>query len=268
MSYQEVKCTVTILDQSLCMLQGVSPEAEIRLRRAGVMTCAQLAAEAERYFSASHAQRIRTSYEEWQMARAHGLVDWEISHLPSGHRVRALWDYWNDVLFYDIETDGTMAASNITCISTLRNGRTCSFWRGHNLPEFLSEWAAAKILVSFNGKRFDTPIVCKTFGLTAVPAQIDLMNEAAHYGYRGGLKMVEKSFGFVRKEVGCTDGKDAIRLWNEYSETHSKKTLSELLEYNQADVASLVPLARGILHLSLENTLIDWAFENSLDGFR
>ncbi|MBR6586909.1 MAG: ribonuclease H-like domain-containing protein [Kiritimatiellae bacterium] len=259
---------MTILDQSLCMLQGVSPEAEIRLRRAGVMTCAQLAAEAERYFSASHAQRIRTSYEEWQMARAHGLVDWEISHLPSGHRVRALWDYWNDVLFYDIETDGTMAASNITCISTLRNGRTCSFWRGHNLPEFLSEWAAAKILVSFNGKRFDTPIVCKTFGLTAVPAQIDLMNEAAHYGYRGGLKMVEKSFGFVRKEVGCTDGKDAIRLWNEYSETHSKKTLSELLEYNQADVASLVPLARGILHLSLENTLIDWAFENSLDGFR
>ena len=101
-----------------------------------------------------------------------------------------------------------------------------------------------------------------------MPAQIDLMNEAAHYGYRGGLKMVEKSFGFVRKEVGCTDGKDAIRLWNEYSETHSKKTLSELLEYNQADVASLVPLARGILHLSLENTLIDWAFENSLDGFR
>jgi len=247
---------MTILDQSLCMLQGVSPEVEIRLRRAGVMSCAQLAAEAERYFSANHAQRIRVSYEEWKMARVHGLVDWEVNHLPVGHRVRALQEHWDNALFYDIETDGTMAASNITCISTLRNGRICSFLRGHNLSDFLAEWAAAKILVSFNGKRFDTPIVCKAFGLTSVPAQIDLMNEAAHYGYRGGLKVVEKKFGFVRKEEGCTDGKDAIRLWNEYSETHSAKALSELLEYNQADVTALVTLATGILRLSLENTQI------------
>lgn len=254
---------MTILDQSLCLLQGVSPEVEIRLRRAGVMSCAQLAAEAERYFSVNHAQRIRASYEEWKMARTHGLVDWEVNHLPTGYRVRALREHWDNALFYDIETDGTMASSNITCISTLRNGRICSFWRGHNLSDFLAEWAAAKILVSFNGKRFDTPIVCKAFGLTSVPAQIDLMNEAAHYGYRGGLKVVEKKFGFVRKEEGCADGKDAIRLWNEYSETHSAKILSELLEYNQADVTALVTLATGILRLSLENTQIDAAFENS-----
>ncbi len=258
---------MTILDQSLCMLQGISPEVEIRLRRAGVMSCAQLAAEAERYFSANHAQRIRASYEEWKMARVHGLVDWEVNHLPVGHRVRALQEHWDKVLFYDIETDGTMATSNITCISTLRNGRICSFWRGHNLSDFLAEWATAKILVSFNGKRFDTPIVCKAFGLTSVPAQIDLMNEAAHYGYRGGLKVVEKKFGFVRKEEGCRDGKDAIRFWNEYTETHSAKILSDLLEYNQADVTALVTLATGILRLSLENTQIVRTPVTDLDDF-
>lgn len=256
---------MTILDQSLCMLQGVSSEAEIRLRHAGVMTCAQLASEAERYFSASHAQRIRASYEEWQVAREYGLVDWEVNHLPSGHRVRALKEHWQNALFYDIETDGMLAGAGITCISTLRNGQMHSFWRGHNLSCFLAEWAAAKMLVSFNGKRFDTPIVCKAFGLTSVPAQIDLMDEAAHYGYRGGLKVVEKKFGFVRKEAGCADGKDAMRLWVEYSNTHSEKSLSELLEYNQADVASLVTLTRGLLHLSLENTHIDAAFGESLD---
>lgn len=257
---------MTILDQSLCMLQGVSPEAEIRLRRAGVMTCAQLAAEAERYFSAGHARRIRASYEEWQMARAHRLVDWEVNHLPVGHRVRALCEYWDNALFYDIETDGTMAASNITCISTLRNGRTFSFWRGHNLSDFLAEWAAAKILVSFNGKRFDTPVVCKAFGLTSVPAQIDLMNEAAHYGYRGGLKVVEKKFGFVREAKGCSDGKNAIRLWTEYSETESEKALTDLLEYNREDVLALVTLARGVLRLSLENTLIEAAPPSACHG--
>lgn len=261
-----MRYVVTILDQSLCMLQGVSPEVEIRLRRAGVMSCAQLAAEAERYFSVNHAQRIRASYEEWQMARAHGLVDWEVNHLPAGHRVRALQEHWDDALFYDIETDGMMATSSITCISSLRNGQMRSFWRGHKLSDFLAEWSAAKILVSFNGKRFDTPIVCKAFGLTTVPAQIDLMNEAAHYGYRGGLKVIEKKFGFMRRGKWCADGKDAIRLWNEYSATHSEKALSELLEYNQADVASLMTLARGVLRLSLENTLIDTVFDNARDG--
>ena len=228
------------------------------------MTCAQLASEAERYFSTNHAQHIRASYEEWQVARAHGLVDWEVNHLPAGHRVRALQEHWDDALFYDIETDGMMAASSITCISSLRNGQMRSFWRGHNLHDFLAEWSAAKILVSFNGKRFDTPIVCKAFGLTSIPTQIDLMNEAAHYGYRGGLKIVEKEFGFVRKEKGCADGKDAVRLWNEYFATHSEKPLSALLEYNQADVEALVTLARGILCLSLENTQIDAALENDL----
>ena len=110
---QEMRCVMAILDQSLCMLQGVSPEVEIRLRRAGVMSCAQLAAEAESYFSVNHARRIRESYGEWMIARAHGLVDWEVNHLPVGHRVRALREYWDDTLFYDIETDGTMAASPV-----------------------------------------------------------------------------------------------------------------------------------------------------------
>ena len=256
---------MTILDQSLCMLQGVSPEVEIRLRRAGVMSCAQLAAEAERYFSANHARRIRASYEEWKMARSYGLVDWEVNHLPVGHRVRALYEHWGDALFYDIETDGLAASSSITCISTLRNGRASSFWRGNNLPDFLAEWASARMLVSFNGKRFDTPMVCKAFGLTSVPAQIDLMNEAAHYGCRGGLKMVEKKFGYVRKAGECEDGRAAIRLWNEYSETHSEKALEELLEYNQADVAALVSLARGILRLSLENTRIQVGYQNYME---
>lgn len=257
---------MTILEQSLCLLQGVSPEAEIRLRRTGVMTCAQLAAEADRYFSPNHAQCIRNSYEEWQVARVHGLIDWEVNHLPAGHRVRALSDHWEDALFYDIETDGISAAANITCISTLRNGSTHSFWRGFNLNDFLDEWAAAKILVSFNGKRFDTPFVCKTFGLSAVPAQIDLMDEAAHYGYRGGLKAIEKKFGFDRKEGECADGKDAIRLWSEYSKTHSVKPLRELLEYNQADVAALTALSKGILRLSLENTQIVAVSRHTQDG--
>ena len=94
------------------------------------------------------------------------------------------------------------------------------------------------------------------------------MNEAAHYGYRGGLKVVEKKFGFVRKEDECMDGKAAIRFWAEYCETKSEKPLQDLLKYNQEDVAALATLASGVLRLSLENTQIDAVIGNGRLGFR
>ena len=250
-----------LLEQSLCMMKGVSPEAECRLRRLGVLTCRQLADNAERFLSGAHAGRVRVSFREWEVARAEGLVDWMIGSLPAGHRVRVLKEYWNEALFYDIETDGMSVSSGITCISALRGGEMRSFWRGHNLEGFLAEWAKARILVSFNGKRFDTPFVCKTFGLTSVPPQIDLMDEARYYGLRGGLKSIEQQVGFVRQSEGCGDGRDAIRLWNEYETTKDKDVLNTLLAYNRADVASLEHLSRHLLRLSLESAQIP------LDGF-
>lgn len=247
---------MTILDQSLCMMSGVSPEAECRFHRQGILTCRQLACEAEKFMSKSHAARVRNSFAEWEVVRSSGSFDWIVNHLPVGHRVRALRDCWNGALFYDIETDGTLSASCITCISTLRNGSLRTFWRDNNLPEFLSEWTKAKILVSFNGKRFDTPIVCKSFGLTSIPAQIDLMNEFAHFGYRGGLKAIERQIGFTRKEANCANGLDAIFLWNEYKKNKSVEILETLQRYNQEDVLSLEFLARHLMRLSLENITI------------
>ena len=245
---------MTILDQSLCLLQGVSAQAEVRLHKMGVLTCKQLAEDADRYFSAAHAERIRDSYGEWLVASKRGLVDWIVTHLPLGHRVRVLKQFWNDAMFYDIETDGITASSCITCISTFRAGHLSSFWRRHNLRDFLDEWANAKILVSFNGKRFDTPMVCRNFGLTTIPAQVDLMDEAGYYGYRGGLKAVERMFGFRRKCDGCDNGLGAVALWKEYIEHNSERSLEKLLAYNQDDVMSLVAIAKELIKRSVENT--------------
>lgn len=247
---------MTILDQSLCMMSGVSYEAECRLCRQGVLSCRQLATDADKYFSKTHAGRIRESFEEWEIAKANDMTDWMVTHLPVGHRIRVLKEYWQQAMFYDIETDGTSSSSSITCITTIRNGVTHSFWRGYNLAKFLSDWAKVKVLVSFNGKRFDTPMVCKAFGLTAIPAQIDLMDELAHYGYRGGLKNIEMSLGFQRNADSCKNGSDAIKLWDAYLRGHSKAALFALLKYNKEDVESLVFLAKTLLKLSLQNTLI------------
>ena len=224
----------------------------MRLRRMGVLSCSQLARDADMYFSGVHAHRIRKSYAEYCAAASYGLIDWMIAHLPIGHRVRALFDYWNHALFYDIETDGLMNSSSITCIATYKAGVVNSFCKGRNLEEFLGEWAKAKILISFNGKRFDTPLVCKSFGLTSIPAQIDMMDEARCYGFRGGLKAIERQIGFARQTRGC-NGSDAVGLWKKYCMERDEKALEKLILYNKEDVLSLVELAKKIMRLSIEN---------------
>ena len=247
---------MNLLDQSLCLLDGVSPEAEIRLRRGGILTCRQLAKEAERYFSASHAERVRESFTQFETASRLGFASWFVAHLPAGHRVRALRDFANDVVFYDIETDGTGRNAHITCITTCRAKTVRSFVRDRNLGDFLEEWASAKVLVGFNSKRFDTPLVSREFGLADLPPQIDLMDEAAHYGLRGGLKAIEKRIGILRADIPCSNGEDAIEYWRRFHDDGDEKSLVSLLAYNRDDVLSLRHLARQLLVLSLENTLI------------
>ena len=248
---------MTILEQSLCLLDGVSPEAEVRLRRNGVLSCRQLADEADRHFSSAHAARVRASFAEMDKAMSCGLADWFVNHLPAGHRVRALFPFLPDVTFYDIETDGVAATSQITCITTLRDGRFCEFVRGRNLADFLDVWVSSRFLVGFNSKRFDTQMVCRTFGLSCIPAQVDLMDEARHFGYRGGLKAIEHETGFDRMASICANGMDAVRLWHEYIDRGDGNALQQLLAYNREDVRSLWHLTSVLLRLSLENTLID-----------
>ena len=247
---------MTLLDQSLCLLSGVSPEAEIRLQRAGVLTCRQLAEEAERHFSAAHTLRIRDSFAQFEIATRLGLAAWFAGRLPAGHRVRAIRNFAEDAVFYDIETDGMSRGACITCVTTLRGERLQTFVRGRNLNGFLEEWARAKLLVGFNSKRFDTPLVCREFGMAAAPAQIDLMDEAAHYGLRGGLKAIEKRIGFARTAFSCADGSDAVDCWRRFRDYGDEEALEALLAYNRYDVLSLRHLAKHLLRLSLENTLI------------
>ncbi len=248
---------MTILDQSLCLLDGVSPEAEIRLRRRGVLSCGQLAAEAARYFSPAHAERICTSFAQFRKADSLALVDWFVNRLPPGHRIRAILQFMPGVTFYDIETDGVSAASEITCITALHDGKLETFVRGRNLADFLDVWAKTSILAGFNSKRFDTPFVCKTFGLSIVPAQVDLMDEARHFGLRHGLKTIENEIGFERRDAECSNGRDAIRLWSEYMRSGNQNPLERLISYNREDVRSLWYLASILARLSLENTQID-----------
>ncbi len=182
-----------------------------------------------------------------------GLTDGIVNAFPCGHRIRVLSDRFERTCFLDIETDGNM---RITCISTQMNCQSATFIRGRNLNDFLNIWQQAELVVSFNGKRFDVPIILQTFGLSRTPAQIDLMDEARHYGLTGGLKLVEKEIGFLRSGSGGMNGMDAVELWNRFEHSGDEDALGLLKCYNREDVESLVALYKWLLRMSLENCLI------------
>lgn len=234
-------------------MPGVSPEAEIRLRHAGVLTCHQLADEAPRHFSPARAARIRDALPVLETAIRCRLLPWLVGHLPPGHRVRVLRAFPDAAAFFDIETDSLFRSSHITCISLLRSGRLRSYVRGLSLHRFLAEWTHDAIWVGFNSKRFDTPAIATEFGLAGLPPQIDLMDEAAHWGFRGGLKAIEPLVGFSRPPSPCANGADAIEFWRAWTTSQDKSALRALLHYNRLDVLSLRHLAARILRLSTEN---------------
>lgn len=241
-----------LTNQSLCQIKGISPSLEIQLRKAGVRTVAQLGTCCCHWFSEKRGLSIREAVKRFSVFTAAGLTDAIVNAFPCGHRVRVVHDRYDATAFLDIETDGMSASSRITCISVCMSGKMTSYIRGRNLDEFLNVWEAAEVLVSFNGKRFDIPIIQREFGLSRVSAQVDLMDEARHYGLSGGLKSIERVIGFARDKSTCENGKDAIKFWDEYLRGNNE-ALESLVTYNRADVDSLVALYRHLLPLSLEN---------------
>lgn len=242
-----------LVEQSLCQIAGISPELECKLRRGGVTSATLLDLRCDEIFPPSRTVRIRTSIERNRKFMNLGLTDAIVNAFPCGHRVRVLSDRFERACFLDIETDEQM---RITCISTQMDSQAATFLRGRNLDEFLDVWQQAELVVSFNGKRFDVPIIRRTFGLSRIPAQIDLMDEARHYGLTGGLKQIEKMIGFVRKGSGGMNGTDAIELWHRFQTLNDEGALELLKCYNREDVESLVVLYKWLLRMSLENRLI------------
>ncbi|UCF29902.1 MAG: ribonuclease H-like domain-containing protein [bacterium] len=96
------------------------------------------------------------------------------------------------------------------------------------------------VLVTFNGSRFDLPVIRKTAGidLTDLARHRDLLTVCRRRGIKGGLKRIEVLFGIPRLSE-MIDGAMAPYLWQRYQEMGDEEALEELLAYNREDVVNL-----------------------------
>ncbi len=165
--------------------------------------------------------------------------------LPARHAWRLYREFEDECAFLDVETDPRA----LTAVGVWMRGEMRFFVRGVNLDELPGVLDEARVLVTYNGKCFDLPVLRRELGLRLDGAHIDLRYVLAPLGLRGGLKAVEGHLGLERSpEVEGLDGWDAVRLWHE----HSPGSLRQLLLYNAFDVLQLEPILRYACNAWLE----------------
>lgn len=141
--------------------------------------------------------------------------------------------------YLDIETsyDGAL-----TVVGLWRPHGGLSQWVSPDIGsvELLEALSGAQALYTYNGHRFDLPVIHRRLGLNLrrLFASRDLMYDCWRRGLYGGLKAVERQLGIPRS-LPHLDGRDAMRLWAAYVDRGEEEALELLLRYNREDVENL-----------------------------
>ena len=186
-------------------------------------------------------------------------------YFARGLSPRDHWRAWREfrhaIAFLDIETTGlSIGRDAITVVGVFDGTRKRSFVQGDNLEDLPAAMARAKLLVTFNGARFDVPFLRKAFPRMALDQiHLDLLHPLRRLGFVGGLKAIESQVGILRsEETTGLGGFDAVRLWHAY-DAGDDDALDLLLEYNMEDVVNLEPLAE-LAYEGLRSLCLDGGF--------
>lgn len=162
--------------------------------------------------------------------------------LPKAFWWRSVPEFADRTVFLDVETDGT---DRITVLGLADACQFRAFIHGSDDWDEAREWLeSAAIVVTYNGTRFDLPVLWTNFpDWQLPPLHIDLCPLLRKLGYKGGLKGVERQLGIFRSpETDGLNGWDAVRLWWQWCEFANERALELLLRYNREDVEHLRPL--------------------------
>jgi uncharacterized protein YprB with RNaseH-like and TPR domain len=235
----------SVLRSTFLHLSGVGPVTEADLWRAGVRDWRELL-ERPDGLGLSSPMRARLLGELTASERALAERDaaWFGRRLPEREHWRLYPEFARETAFLDIETTGLSPYEGIvTVVGVHGTDGTRSFVAGEDLEELPAYLRRYRVLVTFNGSRFDVPFLLTAFPqLIVPPVHIDLRFLFYRLGIAGGLKRIEAQLGVGdRAGVEGVHGLDAVRLWQEYRRGN-RAALDRLVRYNRADTVNLEPL--------------------------
>ncbi len=239
-----------MLTATFSCFRGLGEGAERRLWQRGCLTWDALERIQRPVLSAGKLNSVREQLAEARAALRGRLADWFLNRLPPVGAIRVLPHCRDAVAFVDIETTGLTADDTVTTVALYDGNAIRVFVNGIDLGEFLAHLAHVRLIVTYNGGRFDLPRLRAHFGIDLTIPHLDLMRVAGACGLKGGLKACEKAVGFVRPEDDAGDGAEAVRLWRRW-QTGDRGALRRLIHYNAHDVLSLESLAVHLYNLSM-----------------
>lgn len=166
---------------------------------------------------------------------------------PSVEHWRLYQDYRDEAAFLDIETG---PAGDVSMVGVFDGRETRTFVQGVNLDRqtLLDELERYKLLVTFNGKSFDVPVLKKWFRIPFDLPHVDLRHVCASLGLVGGLKAIEKTMEIKRPEsIKHVTGQDAAELWRCWKATRDKGFFDMLVTYNEEDCVNLKTIADRVV---------------------
>ncbi len=251
-----------MLRQTFVHIPGVGYRTEARLWRAGIRSWDDFSpAKRPGRLPSRLAHRIEEELDRSTDALRRGRHRYFARALPPRDHWRAWREFRGSVAFLDIETTGlSIGRDAVTVVGVYDGRRRRSFVQGIDLEDLPEALARTKLLVTFNGSRFDVPFLRKAFPRMALdPIHLDLLHALRRLGFHGGLKAIEADLGILRsEETSGLGGFDAVRLWQAY-ESGADDALDLLIRYNMEDVVHLEPLAE-LAYAGLRSLWLDGGF--------
>jgi uncharacterized protein YprB with RNaseH-like and TPR domain len=230
-----------MLDHTFIHLSGVGEVKERKLWERGIRSW-------DEYLDCFSGSR-ENMYECSRIASSrHALKNNDPEFFADSLASRDTWrafPHFKKIAYVDIETTGLGKGTDYVTVVGLYDGsRVLSFVHGDNLGDFQNEIRKYEMVVTFNGSLFDLPFLRREFeGIELPKLHSDLRFVLASVGQRGGLKKIEKRFGYEREDdIKGLDGFDAVKLWQRFKRRNDKGALDLLIRYNAADISNLKKL--------------------------
>ncbi|HDQ41518.1 MAG TPA: exonuclease [Desulfonatronum sp.] len=241
-----------MLTHSFCHVPGIGRIREQKMWNAGIHRWDNaLRSNAFCPCRLSHAARAVLTESPDRLSK--GDTSWFVQKLPQEETWRLCSHFAYRAAFVDIETTSGPGPVNITTIALFDGKTVRTYVQGRNLEAFCDDILDYPLMITFNGRCFDAPIIERELKIS-LPAHVDLRFLLKSVGVKGGLKACERRLGMDREELDGLDGYFAVLLWQEYEARGDEQALETLLAYNAADVLSMPILLEHAYAAKLEQT--------------